>query len=351
MQTVIDQLVALFPALAFLLAGVPLAVLLERVGFFRAAADILLHRNPSTCKLWVLAAATTAVLNLDTTIVLLTPLYAHIARRSKIALLPIIAIPLLLACFASSILPVSNLTNLIAAATHDLTVIDFLTHLALPSVVAIVAGWFLYRHHFPNKLSVIPLDKTPDYRALKIGGSVVLFLLLGFTLGPQIGLEAWAVALIADVALVGLTGFVPWRSIPLKTAVQVAIVAGIAAFAVRGLSLGGLLGEHASVASMAGATGLATVGANTINNLPATLVGVHLSPGASWGLWAWLIGVNFGAVLLPLGALANILWKNIAKEQGVQLTLKQYMSVSLPIGLPVLGLAFLTLIIERVLWG
>ena len=79
MDRVGDQLAELAPALAFLLAAVPLATLLDRLGFFRAvAARLAGPRGTSVLALWLVAAATTIVLNLDTTIVLLTPLYVRI---------------------------------------------------------------------------------------------------------------------------------------------------------------------------------------------------------------------------------------------------------------------------------
>src|SRR5438067_527412 len=118
MTRVADQLSSLWPALAFLMVGVPLATLLDRLGFFEATAVVVGSRGRDTpvLALWVLAAVTTVVLNLDTTVVLLTPLYIRMARRTGSEdPLALALIPLLLACFASSVLPVSNLTNLIVA--------------------------------------------------------------------------------------------------------------------------------------------------------------------------------------------------------------------------------------------
>ena len=126
-----DNLSSLWPALAFLLAGVPLAALLERLGFFDAVAAALARggeRDTPVAALWVLAALTTVVLNLDTTIVLLTPLYLQLARRSRVDPLPIVAIPLLLASLASSVLPISNLTTLIVVARLDVGVGEVIGH-------------------------------------------------------------------------------------------------------------------------------------------------------------------------------------------------------------------------------
>jgi arsenical pump membrane protein len=108
--------------LAFLLAGVPLAALLERLGFFAAATTVVLgrgHHERRVVGLGVLAALTTAVLDLDTTVVLLTPLYLRLARKAAVDPLPLVAVPLLLASFASSVLPISNLTALIVTQRFD----------------------------------------------------------------------------------------------------------------------------------------------------------------------------------------------------------------------------------------
>src|SRR5262245_33034367 len=102
MHRVADHLSAITPALLFLLAGVPFAALLDRLGFFDAVAVAVERRfDPvPVAALWWLSAVTTAVLNLDTTIVLLTPLAIRLARRSGVDPFPLALVPLLLASFA-----------------------------------------------------------------------------------------------------------------------------------------------------------------------------------------------------------------------------------------------------------
>jgi len=147
-----EALRSLWPALAFLLAAVPLASMLDELGFFDAAAALVAAGTTSVLGLWLLAAVTTVVLNLDTTVVLLTPLYLRLARRVGADPLALTAIPLLLASLASSVLPVSNLTTLIATDTLGLSVGDVVTHLALPSLAAVGVGWLAYRRRFPTRL-------------------------------------------------------------------------------------------------------------------------------------------------------------------------------------------------------
>ena len=360
MSSPTEALQALWPALAFLLAAVPLAALLDDLGFFDAAAAVVASRTSSVLGLWLLAAATTVVLNLDTTVVLLTPLYLRLARRTGVDPLPLVAIPLLLASLASSVLPVSNLTTLIAVDTLGLSVADVVTHLALPSVAAVTVGWLAYRRRFPIHLPTTADGATVgaapdegnaagDHRALTIGGAVVAAVLVGFTLGPTLGVRAWVVALIADLVLVVVTRTLPWRRVPVLTAIGIAALGVAVAVLVPEGRLDELLGHGAPLALVA-ITGLATVTANVVNNLPALLValgGSTTDGSVSWGQWAWLLGVNVGAVLLPVGAIANLLWWRIVRIEGVTIGLRRYVSVTVPITGPALVAAAATLALER----
>jgi arsenical pump membrane protein len=345
------HLSTLVPALAFLLAAVPLAALLGRLGFFDAVVSTVASRTRSVPLggLWVLAAITTVVLNLDTTIVLLTPLYLGLARRADVDPLPILAIPLLLACLASSVLPVSNLTTLVAVEQLHLSVADVVSHLALPSLVATTIAWFMYRRSHRDPLRVADTAPT-DTRALAIGGAVVVALLVGFTLGPSVGLPSWLFASAADLVLVAVTRSVPWRSVPVATAALVAAVAALVAFLVPGDLVAGLVHRDAPLALLA-ITGVATVAANAVNNLPAMFVGLGDARHVTWGLWAWLLGVNAGAVLLPLGALANLLWHRILRSEGITLRWRAHLYLVLPVALPALAAAAATLALERALVG
>ena len=335
MSRIADQWSALWPALAFLLAGVPLAALLDRIGFFSAAAAALIgggDRDRSVLGLWVLAALTTAVLNLDTTVVLLTPLCVRLARQSGADPVALAAIPLLLASFASSVLPISNLTTLIAAQRFSLTAVDVLSHLALPSLAASTVGWLVYRRRHPTTLAT--------------GGAVIAALLAGFVLGPSFGIDAWVVAVVADIALIVLVRWVPWREVPVSTALLVAGVAAVVALAVPADALRAPLETSgpAAVGLLAVAAGAL---ANTVNNLPALLVGTGAVDHMTGGMWGWLLGVNVTAVMLPIGALANLLWLRIMRAEGLRVGIRRYLAITVPVALPASAAAIAVLVAER----
>jgi len=343
--------------LAFLLGAVPLAVLLDRLGFFAAAAARLTRRSPSVGGLWVLAALVTTVLNLDAAVVLLTPLYVSIARRRGVDPLLLAAQPVLLACLASSALPVSNLTNLIAASATGAGVGAFLSHLALPSVVASSVGWWRYRallRRFPPGAGGagerVGVGEPGARRALVLGGAVVAVVLVGFSAGDRVGIAPWEVVLAADVVLVGIEvrarvvgtapgnvaagRAVPWRAVPVGTALLAGSLAVLAAAAVVHLPVHQLIGGT-GVAALARSAGVAALGANLVDNLPALLVALPAAgPGVTPSLWAVLLGVNMGPVLVATGSLASLLWLDALRRLGVPARARDFSRLGVQVGLP-----------------
>src|SRR5450432_1620862 len=92
-----------------------------------------------------IASVTTAVLSLDTTVVLLTPVVHDTAIRLRVRAKPQVYACTHLANSASLLLPVSNLTNLLAYSVAGITLIHFAGLMALPWVVAIGVEYLAFR--------------------------------------------------------------------------------------------------------------------------------------------------------------------------------------------------------------
>ena len=323
--------------LLFLVFAVPLAVLLDRIGVFAALAAAVDGGRHLVAWLWVLAVGVTVVFNLDASVVLLTPLYVRIARRHGLSPEMLAFQPALLACLASSPLPVSNLTNLIVAERFDLGVGDFVRHLALPTVAACAVGWFGFRRNFHLHATGAGVDEPVDARALRRGLPIVGFVLAGFTLGDLLGVPAWAVAGVATLWAAALVRVVPWRSVPYEAMLVAAGMAVLVAGAVPHLGLGTLL-RGDGVAGDLRALGFGVVASDVANNLPAVLAGsssLH-HPGQVWPL---LVGVNMGPVLVLSGALSGLLWRDTAASMGVEVSPRRYSAVGARVGLPALAAA------------
>ena len=141
----------------------------------------------------------------------------------------------------------------------------------------------------------------------------------------------------------------PWRSVPWETAVIVMSLGLLADAAARHLPLGPLF-RGSGVADMARDAGVAGAAANVVNNLPALLVslgalGHHTSPG----LWAVLVGVNMGPVLLVTGSLASLLWLATMRRLGADVMAADFTRFGVAVGLPAAAAGLSVLLAMRAL--
>jgi len=126
-----------------LVAGLLLVGLVaEGDGLFRTAGSHIARLAPNGVALFVgasvLVALVTAVLNLDTSVVFLTPVLAHAARSRGDDERPLLYGCLLLSNAGSLLLPGSNLTNLIVAGHLHVSGATFFSRMAPAWVVAVV---------------------------------------------------------------------------------------------------------------------------------------------------------------------------------------------------------------------
>jgi arsenical pump membrane protein len=324
--------------LLFLLLAVPLAVLLDRLGFFTAAAGIVSGGRHLHLGLWFLGAAVTTVFNLDAAVVLLTPLYIRIARRHGIDPLELAIQPAMLAALASSALPVSNLTNLIAAQQLHLDAGSFVGRLGPASLGAVIVGYLGYRRTRAGPVGEPLPDEPIDRTALWRGLPVVAFVLVGFTVGDVIGVPAFVVAAVAVVALLTLVKDrrrlpLPWDAVALALGLGVVAAAAAPHLGVEHLLSGrGFWGD-------ARAMGVAAIGADLVNNLPAWLVALPSLDAHNPRVWPVLLAVNMAPALVLTGALSGLLWRDTARRLGVPVSGLDYTRRGVRIALPALVVA------------
>jgi arsenical pump membrane protein len=293
--------------------------------------------------LWWFAAAVVIVFNLDAAVVLLTPLYIRIAERQSLSVEALAFQPALVACFASGVLPVSNLTNLIVADQLDLGVGDFLAHGALPSLAATAVGYLGYRSAFRDRSGGAHLDAHVNRRALALGLPIIAFVLAGFTVGGAVGVPAWVIAAIATAWAAALDRTVPWRAVPTEAIAIAASLAILVASAAPHLQLDRLMSRSGATGDLA-VVGAATLASNATNNLPVTLAGTTALAEVDRA-WPLLIGTNIGGVFLMTASLSTLLWRDTAARSGLEVSGARWISVSVRAGAPALLAAVVTLLV------
>lgn len=195
------------PILLFLVAITVVAEMCAAAGLFDAAASWALRlARGSRLRLWglvvLLATACTVVLSLDTTAVLVTPVVLTIARRTGSRPLPFALTVLALANTASLLLPVSNLTNLLAA--HRLAGLQpgvpYAATMWLPAlvVIAVTVGYLFVAHHrdLRGTFDAQPLTQERDVVLLPLAALVTVGLGVCFAVGLPVAVVAVAGALV-----------------------------------------------------------------------------------------------------------------------------------------------------------
>ncbi|APU14747.1 ArsB/NhaD family transporter [Actinoalloteichus fjordicus] len=307
------------------------------------------------------ASVTTVFLNLDTTAVLLTPVFLALAPRAKIAALPLAMTTIWLANTASLLLPVSNLTNLLAADRVALDAEDFAARMWAPQLAAILvttaALWaFYWRRGARGADRYLPPSpvrlEQPRERGLcaVAAGACVLFVGAVIFLHEGISLAAAGAALIVVAAFAVLDrqalrlSLIPWRLLILVAGLFLVIPT----LSRHGLAevMTALIGTSDDVG---GAVRAALTGAglsNVINNLPAYAAGEAVVPPANGDqLLALLIGTNVGAVVTPWASLATLLCLESCRANGLVVPLRRFVRTGLVLAVLALAASVAALLI------
>lgn len=324
----------LLPVVIFLATLLLLSGICDDEGLFGVFGDWMAHSSPGEPRMllgrvFLLAAVTTAVLSLDATVVLLTPVVIGAAQSLRVRPRPHIFATAHLANSASLLLPISNLTNLLAFTAAGLSFTRFAALMAAPWAAVIITEYVLFRIVFRRDLSGRPAGEPsrPTKRIPVFVVAVLALTLAGFAVTSWCGLSpAWAA--LAGATVLGahsvrhgtstIRGMARSLNVPflvfvlaLGVVVQAVLVNG------AGAAVSRLLPTDTGLLSLLAIAAAAAVLANLVNNLPATLVILApLALGGPAGILAALIGLNIGPNLTYVGSLSNLLWRRVLLRRG-----------------------------------
>ncbi|MFG2191824.1 SLC13 family permease [Streptomyces sp. NPDC048639] len=335
------------PVIGFLAAVLVLAQLCDDEGLFRACGAWMARTAAGRshrllAQVFVAASVITAVLSLDATVVLLTPVVFATATRLGARPKPHVYACTHLSNTASLLLPVSNLTNLLAFAASGLSFTRFAALMTLPWLAAIGVEYLVFRRFFATDLDAgaqaAAVTGEPEVPVFAL--VTVVCTLAGFVLASALSVDpAWAAAAGAGVLAVRalirrrttLVALVRSAAVPFLAFV-VALGIVVRAVVDNGLAdaLGYLIPEGTGLPALLGIAVLAAVLANVINNLPAVLVLVPLAvPSGPGAVLAVLVGVNIGPNLTYTGSLATLLWRRIVREHETDIGLGEFTRLGL----------------------
>jgi arsenical pump membrane protein len=342
--------------LLFLLSLLVLSLLVGKSGFFDWAAircALLakgdahsLYRNA-----FVAGAIITAILSLDTTAVMLTPVMLALVKRLKVPAAPYVLLCAFVANVGSLLLPISNLTNLLFADAFHQTFAAFAARMIVPQLVALVTTYAILRWHFRRDLPSgfdgeslpEPTSVVPNRPYFLVCVTVLVAVLICYFLAPLLGLEPYVFAFAASAVLavaamangrvhIRVVRELAWDLFPFVIGLFIA-VQGLENLGIVSVSSGWLAemrpGSPQRLLTVAGAIAFAS---NIVNNLPAALIArsvllrshAHMST-----VLAALIGANVGPMITPFGSLATMLVLAFARRDGEEVHTRQLVMLGL----------------------
>jgi arsenical pump membrane protein len=323
----------------------------DQDGLFAAAGHRLSRAAPNGLVLFagaaLLVAGVTAVLNLDTSVVFLTPVLAYAARSRGEGEGALLVGCLLLSNAGSLLLPGSNLTNLIVLGHLHLSGGQFLARMALPWVGAVVlTGGIIavaerrsLRGNRPRPADRSDPDLDPDRDPdpdpdpdmtvappkAPLEASPAADATLGLGALGVVAVTALVLALrdpalpVAGVGVLLITVRLATRRQHLDHVLEVLgvpVLVGLFGIALALGTLGRAWSGPATLLSHLDGVGTAVVAALAtvvVNNLPAaSLLASRVPPHP----YALLVGLNIGPNLFVTGSLAWILWWRTARSAG-----------------------------------
>ncbi|WP_112670855.1 ArsB/NhaD family transporter [Micromonospora saelicesensis] len=335
----------ILPLLLFLGTVIVLAELTAVAGVFDVLSSRLaIASRGSWAVLFLLcgglATLTTLVLNLDTTAVLLTPVLLALARNLRIPAAPLAVTTVWLANTASLLLPVSNLTNLLAADRVGLAPLAYAARMALPQIAAVAVtmallwfGW--WRRERPAGGRFVPptrhVPADPVLHRTALAGCLIFVagILAGveIEIASTVGLVLVLVGFLVRSPATLRPGLVPVRLLFFVTGLFL-VVQTLGRHGLDDL-VGTLVGADGGALGALRAGGSGALLANAVNNLPAYLAGESVLPtGDHTRLLALLIGTNVGPLAAPWASLATLLWFERCRAAGVAVPLTRFVLTS-----------------------
>jgi arsenical pump membrane protein len=339
----------------------------RRTGVLAGVADFVFARAAGSptklfASVFAFGVLTAAVLNNDSAILLLTPLVVDAAQKRHRTLV----LPLAFAVFLSAgvaPLVVSNPMNMVVASVAGIGFNEYAWRMVLPAVAAALVTFAMAYLVFRKTIrdaSVSP----PSSPSLEAGSSeatratlngrqklvlaALASVVLAYPVVSYAGGPVWTVAAGGAVFLLAIGSLLGERPAEVaRREVHVDVLVFLVAVLVLSIGLRnvGLVDRLAHVYEGASAFRIGVVsalGSAVLNNHPMGLLNMMALRGSGHAsVLAALVGGDLGPRLFPMGSLAGLLWLEMLRRAGVEVSVRRFVLVGVVSTLPALAICLL----------
>jgi arsenical pump membrane protein len=323
----------------------------------------------------------------DIVILTLTPIICYFAKYTKADPVPYIIGQFFAANIWSIMLYIGNPTNIIVAQAYHLPFIGYTAWMFFPTVTAGLSGllllYVLFRKRIPTYLEtpvIDPRSAIKDKFGAIFGVISLAACLVLLSTASWLNIQLWIITLffailmlIRDIihdmnnkmknnnqrfpSLLYANRRMPWKIVPFIIGMFILVGA---------LLYSGWVDLIASAISNASTNIFMAVfligivsalTCNVMNNQPMTILFTNILLNSSLsssllvgGMFALIMGSNFGANFTLIGALAGIMWFKIIQNQDVTISFKQFSKYGFLVMPLVMLLSYGVLVLELLFW-
>ncbi len=386
-------------ALAFI-GIVAFSVILDAMGFFKwAALKVVKAARGSGLRLYIYISLLTAAVSIlfanDSAVLILTPIVLEIISQLKIdgkGRLAYLFAAGLIADTAAMPLITSNPINILSADFFGYTFIDHLIFMAPIAVATITSSlaivYLMFRKKIPKSYDTTAVDilawSSPiKPQLLKVCIATLVAIDVGYVAASMARIPVSAVICSGAVFLLAvymaslngeiirgerkglksLARDINWDIVIFMLAIFI-VVEGLANAGITEILSSALLQASSlpSVLSVFVPSIIVTIGASFMNNWPMTILGLVSIEGIAATValngealttlvFSNIIGNNLGPHFFPLGSLAILMWLEIMKRKGVNISLKSYLKVGAVLSVAEVLVASIVLYVEIAVFG
>ena len=354
------KIIVLFFSMSFL------SIILDELNFFEYLANKALKKaNGSQIKLFIILYLLCSVLTIftsnDIVILTFTPFIIFFSKNAKINPIPYLVTEFIAANTWSMLFIIGNPTNIYIGANANITFLEYLKVMFLPTIFAGLTALLILFLLFRNQLKE-PLDcesediKIKDKFLLVVALSLLIICIILLAISNYINLEMYLVsgicALTLLLFLIGnliirkdktiiINGVkrIPYSLFPFVVSMFILVLA----LEVNGITdnLKNLLNKTNTIFSYGTTSYLSC---SLINNIPMSVLYSSISTDTG-SIYSSIIGSNIGAFLTPIGALAGIMWLSILKKHEIKFNFLDFIKYGVIISIPTLAMSLLGLAI------